>query len=163
LAYSRARFSKATNLGFSAPTEYLPVLGLAMNAIPRCFSSRSKSTSTEGSIQTIFGPNIGAALVGGRRPDRVATGGVSRAADELQRGHRPALWHGVAAQTGQPGADHAAPGEALGGRKSVARSIQGDVQSRSIAAFSPSSTWRRDSDGRLPSLLVSLVRSNVVT
>ena len=60
-------------------------------------------------------------------------------------------------------ADHAASGEALGGRKSVAGSIPGDGQSRSIAAFSPSSTSRRDSDGRLPSLLVSLVRSNVVT
>src|ERR1035438_6956115 len=32
-------------------------------------------------------------------------------------------------------------------------------QSRSMAAFSPSSTSRRDSDGREPSLLVSFARS----
>src|ERR1019366_278557 len=36
-------------------------------------------------------------------------------------------------------------------------------QSRSTAAFSPCSTSRRDSDGRVPSLLVSLARSSVVT
>jgi len=36
-------------------------------------------------------------------------------------------------------------------------------QSRSIAAFNPSSTSRSDSDDRVPSLLVSLARSRVVT
>jgi len=36
-------------------------------------------------------------------------------------------------------------------------------QSRSMADFSPCSTSRRDSDGRVPSFLVSLARSSVVT
>ena len=42
-------------------------------------------------------------------------------------------------------------------------STEGDGQSRSIAAFNPSSISRRESDGRLPILLVSFARSSVVT
>ena len=45
----------------------------------------------------------------------------------------------------------------------AALSNKGPGQSRSIAAFNPSSTSRRDSDGRVPSLLVSLARSRAVT
>ncbi len=55
-----------------------------------------------------------------RGADWLATGGISGAAHELQRGHRPTLWLRMAAETGRPGADHEAQGKSMGGREGLA-------------------------------------------
>ena len=60
-------------------------------------------------------------------PDRMATGGISRAADELPRGDRQESREALAAQTGELGAGGGASGEGLGGGRRRVATVRNDL------------------------------------